>query len=335
MRLLPLAALLLACCALAAAQPPALDSDHDGLSDADEAALLARFAPRFFLSRDDCSLRPARFVPLRLTPTVAADDGTLYGQATPRPSHRVELHYYDLWRTDCGQIGHPLDAEHVSVLVLNDPSAPPRALYWYAAAHEDTVCDASQIARASTLGAALSGPAVWISRGKHAAFFAPALCDRGCGGDACPAMTPLTAPAIVNLGEPGAPMNGASWVDAPQWPLGVKMRRTDFPAERTRRLDGLPATDIAWANPGKRPVQAAILGGDSALGGAATGLRATDTAFVLADAGASGALQRSSTGAGSALARAWRGTKKALGAAARKTLGGGEPPAPSAVPSKP
>ncbi len=319
--LFPAALLCLLSAAALAAQSIAPDSDHDGLSDADEAALLTQFAPRLMVSAEDCSRLPARFTPLAAVPTPEADDGTLYGQATPRPgdARQVELHFYHLWRTDCGQMGHALDAEHASALVERGADAQWKALYWYAAAHEDTVCDASQIARASTLHAESHGPALWISRGKHASFLSESLCSRGCGGDRCAAMQPVAAVAPINLGERSAPMNGAVWIDAPAWPLAVKLARTDFPAERTARVDRLPATDIAWANPEKRPMQAVILGGNDALGGGATGFRATNTALVVADAHTSSALDRATGSTGHALAKSYRGVRKFLGAGAPKT----------------
>src|SRR3954466_8622103 len=148
------------------------DSDHDDLSDATENRLLSQFAPQFMVSGDDCSLRPAQFVPSLATPKIQNEKGTIYGQAFPRAGNpnQVELHYYHLWRRDCGTFGHNLDAEHVSALVTRDEAANWRALYWYAAAHENTVCDASQIARASSVGGELHGPEVWISRGKHGSF---------------------------------------------------------------------------------------------------------------------------------------------------------------------
>jgi hypothetical protein len=327
---LPLAVLLLVflvqTAAAQSAQPlHAPDSDHDGLTDEQETALLKQFAPSFLIAADDCAGRPARFLPQFAAPTVAAEDGTIYAQASPRPDHpgEAELHYYHLWSRDCGQMGHPLDAEHVSVLVAHDPGSPWRALYWYAAAHEDTVCDASQVTRAATIGAEQHGPSVWISRGKHAAFLGEPLCSRGCGGDECRDMTPLTIAGIVNLGEPGAPMNGALWMDSPDWPLADKLRRSDFPEERTSRLERLPATDIAWANPQKRPAQAVILGGNDALGGGATGLRATDTALDVAQEHTSNALGRAASTTGRALSRSYRNVRKALGA--------GEAPSPSAA----
>jgi hypothetical protein len=78
----------------------------------------------------------------------------------------------------------------------------------------------------------------------------------------------------------------------------------------------LPASDVAWASPGKRPAQAAILGGDAALGGTGTGLRATDSALTVADANTSEALDTASHKTGNALVKSYRGVKKALRAAA-------------------
>jgi len=148
------------------------DSDRDGLNDTVEAALLAQFLPQFMVSPGDCSVRPAAFVSNESKPIVESENGTVYGQVFPRMGQpdQVELHYYHLWRRDCGDLGHSLDAEHVSVLVSRDRFTNWKALYWYAAAHEDTICDASQLARSSTLGAELNGPKIWISRGKHASF---------------------------------------------------------------------------------------------------------------------------------------------------------------------
>ena len=60
-----------------------LDSDHDGISDAVENSLLTAFEPHFFVSSRDCSALPARFVPGKAEPTVAAEDGTIYGQVRP------------------------------------------------------------------------------------------------------------------------------------------------------------------------------------------------------------------------------------------------------------
>lgn len=296
-----------------------VDSDHDGLSDALENALLLQFAPRFMVGSDDCSGRPAQFVPFQIKPTVQDENGTIYGQAFPRAGHadQVELHYYHLWRVDCGEKGHNLDWEHVSALLHRSQTAQWKALYWYSAAHEDTVCDASQMTRAAAVHAELSGPEIWISRGKHASFFSDAICAHGCGGDDCRAMVPLTTPKIINLGEVSAPMNGATWTNSPEWTLAGKMSRSDFDAARTTRVDQLPLTNIAWANPDKRPMQAAIRGGNSTVNGVAKGGRATDSALDLADSETAKALGSASSSTGSGLSKTFRGVKKALSATAR------------------
>jgi hypothetical protein len=307
-----------------------IDSDHDGLRDQLENKLLDQFAPQFMVSREDCSLKPARFVPLRSQPIVEAEDGTIYGQAfiPKEQTARIELHYYHLWRTDCGEMGHNLDAEHVSVLLGYDQKAEEwKALYWYTAAHEDTVCDASQIAHADTVGAVDRGARIWISAGKHASFLSEVICTHGCGGDRCPGMAALKVDSVINLGELSAPMNGAVWQSSNAWPLATKLMRSDFSLVREARVERLPDTDILWANPAKRPVQAVILGGNDALGGAATGLRATNTALAVTNTNTGAALGTGATQTGNKLSKSYRGVKKALQKAATKTgeAIGGEP----------
>lgn len=327
MRVFLSAAVLLACVSFASAQrirhTALQDSDHDGLADAEESALLTQFAPRFQVSATDCSTLPARFVPSLDKPVVQEENGTIYGQAFPRPGHKhqVELHFYHLWRSDCGEMSHNLDAEHVSALVERSRASEWKALYWYAAAHENTLCDSSQMARAAAVDGELHGPLVWISRGKHASFLSDAVCTQGCGGDDCSDSVPLKAAEIINLGELTAPMNGAAWVDSSQWPLAAKMGRSDFTETRIARVDSLPATSIAWANPGKRPIVAAILGGNDALGGTATGLRATGTALNTADSDTGHAVSTASGSTGNGLTKTLRSVKKALAATVRKVSG--------------
>ena len=323
----PLSLAMLALTLSMSAQVIPADSDRDGLSDALEDALLTQFVPRFQVSARDCSVRPAEFVPLQTRPIVEIENGTIYGQAFPRTNqpNQVELHFYHLWRTDCGDMGHSLDAEHVSALLARNGAGDWKALYWYTAAHEDTVCDASQIARAATINAESIGPRVWISLGKHASFLNDALCTRGCGSDECEDLQPLTIAAIINLGEPHAPANGASWVDSKQWPLQDKMTRSDFAEKRLDRLERLPSTTIAWANPEKRRYQAAIHGGNSTIGGVSTGARATDAALMTTDAAldlantnTGNALASASSTTGNSLAKTYGGVKKALRTAAQK-----------------
>ena len=75
----------------------------------------------------------------------------------------------DLWGRDCGRPSHAWDVERVSVLLraesVDAPAEAWRAVYWYAAAHEGTICDASSGAHAATLRAATGGPYVYVSRG--------------------------------------------------------------------------------------------------------------------------------------------------------------------------
>jgi hypothetical protein len=301
----------------------ATDSDGDGLSDALEAELLERFQPRWMISQDDCSVMPARFETMSTVPVAVADDGTIYGQAVPhqQTSDEVELHYYHLWRRDCGQMGHPLDAEHVAVLLRGKGHGKRewRAAYWYAAAHEDTVCDASQVTRASTIDAEEKGATVWVSSGKHASFLSEELCAHGCGGDRCVNMERMKPSAVVNLGEVAHPAGGAAWVSSMEWPLADKMRRSDFAAARVARVERLPDTDIVWANPGKRPAQAAIYGGNSAVGGIATGGRETDAALSLANGKTSSSLDTAQRKTGNALSKSYKNVRRALGSAAKET----------------
>jgi hypothetical protein len=195
-----------------------LDTDRDGLSDELEQVLLVQFAPKFMVSLVDCSNVPAEFVPGQRTPKVEAQNSTIYGHVFPAKvfsssEPMVEIHYYHLWKQDCGAHGHPLDAEHVVVLVQASSSdlasAKWKAVYWFAAAHENTVCDVSQIARASTLDAEKSGAKVWISAGKHASFLNETLCQKGCGNDLCGNTRPVSISKIINLGELSQPMNGS------------------------------------------------------------------------------------------------------------------------------
>jgi hypothetical protein len=297
------------------------DSDGDGLSDVLEQTLLERFAPTFLVSRKDCSNVPALFVSGQTKPVVETENSTIYGQATPPRSEGgagrfVELHYYHLWSRDCGCMGHALDTEHVSVLLKRGRNeSDPRewkAVYWYAAAHEDTVCDASQVARASTLHAEDRGAKVWISQGKHASFLNEELCRHGCGGDLCEQMEPLAVSAIVNLGENGKTMNETLWSASPRWPLATKMGRSDFQPAALARLERLPNSDIAWVNPSKRPAQSTIAAGGSTVDAIETSHRNTDSAISLAGDATGGALGTTYRNVTGALGKSARGVGKFL-----------------------
>ena len=214
------------------------DWDGDGLPDDFEQAVLEKFQPVWKLSAEDCDILTAEFEPYNSIPTVLQRNGTIYGQVffrgTNSSSYFVEAHFYDLWGADCGFFNsHPLDAEHVSVLIRTPDSSQPlsewRATHWYFAAHEDTPCDSSEAVSAGKLNAEDNGATVWVSWGKHAAFSQRRKCNTrgGCGRDRCgdPIITHMAVP--VNVGEPGMPLNGATWTSSEQWPLLQKMD-TDF-----------------------------------------------------------------------------------------------------------
>ena len=247
--------------ALSAAGAEPADQDRDGLPDEFEQALLVKFLPSFHIAAADCDTAPAEFVPALPAPTVRARNGAIYGQVFPirrGETRYIEIHYYHLWSKDCGRLGHTLDTESVSGLLRADsPDAGPRqwsALYWYAAAHENTVCDMSNGGPAESIGAVHRGPDVWVSEGKHASFLKRELCRLGCGDDRCDSDRPLRVSRIINLGEPGQPMNGAVWTASPSWPLASKML-PDFSdpflarIAATSEVDLLPALD---AGPGAR-----------------------------------------------------------------------------------
>lgn len=305
-----------------------LDSDHDGLSDALEQRLLQQFEPTFMVGEHDCSTSPAEFKAGMLTPKVMADNGTIYGQVFPAKQAGdqamfAEIHFYHLWRKDCGEHGHPLDTEHVAVLVRASDthlaSATWKATYWYAAAHENTVCDVSQIARASILGAVDHGATAWISPGKHASYLNEELCQRGCSADRCENMVALTPAHLINLGEPGKPMNDSAFISSSAWPLLTKMSSSNFPPAPVARLNALPATDIAWFRPGRHPAQGIIARSsvtEKALAGSG---RDTTSAISLADESTLGALSASENATTGGVAAAGKATGNALQKSYRTT----------------
>jgi hypothetical protein len=303
-----------------------IDSDSDGMSDSLEQALLIQFAPAFMVARNDCSEIPAEFEPSVKTPTVRTEDGTIYGQVFPAKSSAgglpvAEIHYYHLWKRDCGPHGHHLDTEHVSVLVsASDSHSEPgewKAIYWYAGAHENTVCNVSQIARAATLHAENHGAKVWISPGKHASYLNETLCHAGCGADKCVDMTPLSLGKIINLGEAGHPMNGSDFIGSGEWPLMNKMSNTDFPPEPIARLNQLPDTDIAWFNAGKHPAQGIIANSSSTEQAIASGARNTTSALSVTGTSTDKAISVTTDNTGNALQKSYKHTKHGLGVSAK------------------
>ncbi len=283
---------LLACLAFAGS----LDQDHDGLSDTFEQTLLQQFAPVFHVSASDCAGLPAEFTPGSTQPVALAANGTIYGQVF-RSGPYIEVHYYHLWATDCGSLGHPLDAEHVSALLSAGDT--PRALYWFAAAHQATLCELNSASSAAALHAEEHGPEVWVSEGKHASFLTSELCGQGCGADSCRLTKLLEPPRIVNIGEPGAPMNGATWVNSPAWPMASKMTSDFDPAK-------LSAVDAA--------------GGEIVLFRPSPSTQAVVSAMGAGPRYTAGALDTAGNHTDSALDTAVRHTEKSLAASRRSVL---------------
>ncbi len=303
-------------CAGGWAQSAAVDSDADGLSDVLEQRLLEQFVPTFEIGAHDCAVRPAEFARNVKLARVQAQNGTIYGQAFPfrtaSGTREVELHFYHLWSDDCGPHGHPLDAEHVAVLVRAS-GENWKALYWYAAAHEQTVCDVSQIARASTLHAETKGAQVWVSPDKHASYLDARLCSAGCGADRCEQMVPLSIARVVNLGEVGHPMNGAEFPEAPGWMLAEKMQQGNFPVEPVARLERLPDTEIAWFHPGRHPMQGVIGISGATEGAIGRGGSETTESLGKASQSTSDAISVVGESSGGAVGTSYRRTTHALG----------------------
>jgi hypothetical protein len=217
----------------------------------------------------------------------------------------VELHYFHLWTEDCGKRRHALDAEHVSALVRKTTTAAGaeqwKAVYWYAAAHEDTVCDNSRLYPAQALSAEERGPKVWISGGKHASFLSIAQCGTGCGADVCSDAVPLVARAVVNLGEKDFPMNGAVWAQSSGWDLAVKMSRSDFTEERLGRLTST-GEPVAARHPPFRGFQRAVAVASVPQAAIGTGAEQTSSALSVAGGQTGRALGKSARGALKSLA---------------------------------
>lgn len=235
------------------------DLDRDGLSDGLEQALLERFAPRFHVHRQDCDVLPAEFAAGVPEPRAVARNGVIYGRVRPARSSVagafVEIQYFHLWTRDCGSMSHALDVEHVTAYAAassRDAAAPEwKALYWYSAAHEDTMCDNSSGIRAVLLDAENKGPNVWVSKGKHASYLTWEQCAAGCRADDCTNAGRIEIAKIVNLGEAEAPLNGALWTASPQWNLRAKLLRMDFDDSVLARLEQTGALEER----GSRPVK--------------------------------------------------------------------------------
>jgi hypothetical protein len=283
----------------------AVDADHDGLTDDVEQALLTKFRPTFMTSTHDCAVRPARFKSAA-EPTPELVDGTIYGQVFPIGADRVEVHYYTLWEKDCGRISHPLDAEHVAALISTE-GGEPKALYWYAGAHERTACDISSGTRAKTVNAESHGPTLWAAKGKHALYFKKEMCSHGCGADSCEDDAELTESSpVINVGELKSPANGALFVSSPKWLLSTKMD-SDFPKEMIALIEKSEAISTVR---GRSTIRGTIQGSDMVYNnitdGAATATNHTGGAIDTANTHTTISLGKAKRATGNVLTRAWK-----------------------------
>ncbi|HZO57286.1 MAG TPA: hypothetical protein VFB63_31540 [Bryobacteraceae bacterium] len=282
----------------------AADADRDGLDDAVEQSLLEQFLPRFHLSKGECGASAAEFIAGADVPTVKARNGTIYGQAFP-VAHAggrqwVELHFHHLWARDCGRGGHELDTERVSAL-LRQTGGSWSAEYWYAAAHEGTVCDVSMARKAGSTIDAAPRAEVWVSAGKHASFLSKDACNHGgCGSDRCNDTREMTVNRVVNLGEPGAPMVGMEWAASGAWSLKEKMI-SDFDEALVFRLDN--ADGLIRATESVRGTQTTLAVGYKPVGALDMAARQTDAALDGSATGTSNFLKRAARGVGGFLGR--------------------------------
>lgn len=275
------------------------------MADQIEQQILHQFRPHLVLSANECDGQPARFEPGQREPRVLARDGTLYGRvfrvAPPGlEGEFLEAHFFHLWGRDCGRAGHPLDIEHVAVLLRKSGSAWT-AVYWIASAHQDTVCDRSHGASAETLKSDKTGVTAWVSHGKHATFLTQDACRKGCGGDRCQdPLRPLPAGTVLNIGEPGVPLNGAVWVDSPSWNFSEKWA-SRFPAPVLQAL-AQGEGRLVDLRPELIPVRATVKGLNEGVDGVAT-----------ADRHTTGALGTAKQKTGSAVKKATKATGDFLG----------------------
>lgn len=288
------------------------DLDRDGVSDMLEQVLIEQFRPHFLVNADECAQVPAEFEAFSMKPRVQEYNAAIYARVSPSAAlgpgvTALELQYYHLWEKDCGVIAsHPLDVERVVALLVPSENGRWKALYWYAAAHEGTVCDTSNAALATTLGAQSSGPHVWISAGKHASYLDPNLCgQRGCGGDHCGEMVDLPSGSLINLGEAQVPLNGAVWTASKDWPFESKLGQA-FDSGMVAQIESSDEGVLARVNGRLRPMQFSI----SVAGEA---LEALDTASYYGGVGVNQAEKKT----GNALVKSWRAIVCALGHVAR------------------
>jgi hypothetical protein len=133
----------------------------------------------------------------------------------------------------------------------------------------------------------------------------------------CVDMVALPPGKVINLGEPGHPMNGSVFIASSEWPLMDKMSNTNFPPDLIARLNQLPETDIAWFNAGKHPIQGIIANSSSTQQALAGSARNTTSALFTVATSTDTAISVTQDSTGNALQKTARSTGHGLGATAR------------------
>lgn len=186
---------------LASSEAGLVDADGDGIPDAEELVLAARYFPYLSLAPADAC--PRHGVLFRLTPH-------------PVDASKLALRYVVLYEKDCGALGHPGDNEAFGALV--DPQLPPPKglLALRAVSHQGTLCERTtscgSLAGCDPCATAARGgievPVVFASLNKHGGYVAKSTCDLNllCDLGGCTLNPQPSAAPLVNAGEPGAPL---------------------------------------------------------------------------------------------------------------------------------
>jgi len=174
----------------------ASDRDGDGLDDAEELRLASEYLPFLSVAPDDQC--PTSGLVVRVTP------GELAGQ--------VRLRYGWLFDRVCGAVSLEGDGGSFSIVV--DPARAGAAgiIALRGVGRQDTACQ--RLSTCGRCGGQLScaelgdRPAVWAGRDRHTTYAnRPQSCTQtGACMVACVDAQQSSAPPIVNVGEPNAPL---------------------------------------------------------------------------------------------------------------------------------
>jgi hypothetical protein len=115
---------------------------------------------------------------------------------------------------------------------------------------------------------------------------------------------------VINLGEPGAAMHGATWVKSPAWPLAAKMQ-SDFSAAAIARLEHGEGVPVEM-NGAHGSVKGTIYVANSVANGVGTSAANTGDALDTADVKTEGALAKSAKATGGALKKSTKAVGRFL-----------------------